>query len=251
MRAAKPQPHLDANRTLIPEAAQRPSFDGYPYLLTRLLPGLHHVIVLPGEISSLQLVELAEQQFEANKLDMCLVLSSERCVYYRPGADAKLSTTLPTGGAIVGGRLKLWRVVFPSPETLHRQLRLACRIAAARGKAADLVGDLTKGGREATAREIERLAGSQSDGAPRGLSRCTECREYRGECLDPGPQFAWMLTRVHCGCDNDNLCARCGRRLHSRKLNANYFDDAARQVWHVPGFFAMAHICPKGREEER
>ncbi len=113
-----------------------------------------------------------------------------------------------------------------------------------------MLGDLTKRGREATASEIERLIGCRPDGAPRGLSRCPQCGEYRGECLDPSPQFTWLIVRVCCRCENDNLCARCGERLHSRRLNADYFDERDGHIWHVPGFCAMSHRCSDERRGE-
>jgi hypothetical protein len=106
-----------------------------------------------------------------------------------------------------------------------------------------LMGDLTKGGRDATSAERLRLGGRNSRGWPRGLTRCPTCGEPRGECLDPAPQFQGKRMRVDCRCAAQNRCAGCGHRLSSRKLNANYYDPADDTIWHVPGFAAFAHTC--------
>jgi hypothetical protein len=55
--------------------------------------------------------------------------------------------------------------------------------------------------------------------------------------------------RVHCGCNNDNRCARCGERLAEWKLNANYYDERDGHIWHVPGFSALSHRCASVPDE--
>ena len=55
-----------------------------------------------------------------------------------------------------------------------------------------------------------------------------------------------LVVRVHCRCENDIRCARCGALFGGRKLNANNFDPADRTVWHVPGFAALEHRCSSG-----
>jgi len=103
---------------------------------------------------------------------------------------------------------------------------------------------LTKGGREATADDVARLAGVGHDGRPRGLKRCVTCGEWRGRCLDPAPNFFCQVMAVHCRCQNDNRGAACGHLLSERKLNANYYDPTDGQIWHVPGFSGLYHRCP-------
>jgi hypothetical protein len=107
-----------------------------------------------------------------------------------------------------------------------------------------MFGDLTKGGRDATADEVGRLAGAGPEGRPRGLERCPTCEEWRGRCLDPSPTFVCKVMTVHCGCQNDNRCAACGGFLYERKLNANYYNARDGQIWHVPGFCGFRHRCP-------
>ncbi len=118
------------------------------------------------------------------------------------------------------------------------------KVAPGRATFEIIIGGQTKGGRPATPKERARLAGRQPNGVPNGLRRCPTCGEWRGSCLDPNPLFAGLVVRVHCRCDNDSLCPRCGRRLYERKINANYYDEGDSQVWHVPWFMAMKHRCP-------
>jgi hypothetical protein len=121
---------------------------------------------------------------------------------------------------------------------------------AVRKRGGVLMGDLTKDGRPATAEEIRHLHGTNDDGSPRGLVRCTECGDYRGICLDPGEQFSGHLMKVHCRCENHNRCARCGARLRERRLNANYCDRRERSVWHMPAFVGLRHKCARGTKHQ-
>ena len=129
-------------------------------------------------------------------------------------------------------------------ELQARQGRLDALVLAHRRKGGYILGDLTKGGREATADEVGRLAGAGPEGRPRGLESCPTCGEWRGRCLDPSPTFVGKVMTVHCGCQNDNRCAACGGFLYERKLNANYYNPRDGQIWHVPGFSGFRHRCP-------
>ncbi|MFC2168400.1 hypothetical protein ACFLRW_05385 [Acidobacteriota bacterium] len=104
-------------------------------------------------------------------------------------------------------------------------------------------GDLTKGGRDATFKEIQHLEGFQDGGIPNGLSSCKTCKDWFGQCLDPNPEFYGKIMRVYCRCENDNLCAFCGGKLDERKLNANLLGPDG-SVLHKPGFAAFKHVCP-------
>ena len=105
-------------------------------------------------------------------------------------------------------------------------------------------GDPAKGGREANADDVARLAGAGTNDVPRGLECCPTCGEWRGRCLDPSPEFFFKVMTVHCRCANDNRCAACGLLLYKRKLNANYYDPRDGKIWHVPGFDGLGHQCP-------
>jgi hypothetical protein len=224
MALSLPDPTFDAESTrrLYPRL---PLFEGFPYLVTRVMPAMYHVTLLPAAASELELVLLARTQWRANRLETCLVT----------------------------GLLKPTRLWADAAELQARQGRLDALVATHRRKGGYLLGDLTKGGREATADEVGRLAGTGPEGRPRGLERCPTCGEWRGRCLDPSPTYVCKVMTVHCGCQNDNRCAACGGFLYERKLNANYYEPRDGQIWHVPGFSAFRHRCPapiRDRDEE-
>ena len=218
------------------------TFDGYPYLITRVVPTLYHLILLPAEATPDTLRGLARSQVRANRLPTCLVLGNDLCLYLIPEGGETISPDIPSGGVFVTDRL-------PPPQPFQLSAELAARrqwlqaFLATGPRPGFLCGDLAKGGRPATPDEQGRLNGRNPQGVPNGLERCLVCGEWQGECLDPGEQFAGKLMRVHCRCANWNRCARCGGPLYTRRLNANYFDPADGQIWHVPGFCAFSHAC--------
>jgi hypothetical protein len=228
-------------------AGSLPLYDGFPYLVTRLVPSLSHIIPLPDAFDEWSLRSLARHQALCNQLATCLVLDVDRA-WYLDGAGAEsLTTDPPRGGIVMCDRL------LPSPGlaqgswwTEHsRRLRdyVEQRTAVSQGRY--LLGDLTKGGRPATEREHRALAGTTSEGVPRGLVQCSTCAEWKGECLDSrgGKDDSPLIVTVACRCDNANRCAACLGLLAERKLNANYFNAADGGIWHVPGFSACSHRC--------
>ena len=92
-----------------------------------------------------------------------------------------------------------------------------------------MFGDWAKGGRPATEEETSQLAGTQEDGVPKGLTRCTVCGEWKGECLDPNPLFEGLVMTCHCLCDAD-LCSRCGHPLYKWKLGASFYDETDGRI---------------------
>jgi hypothetical protein len=134
-------------------------------------------------------------------------------------------------------------VVHQTPRSLARQRRLDAVNGRYRRKGGYILGDLTKGGREATADEVGRLAGAGPEGRPRGLERCPTCGEWRGRCLDPSPTFVCKVMTVHCTCQNDNRSAACGGFLYERKLNATYY-NARPDLGTCPASRASAIIAP-------
>jgi len=219
-----------------------PLFDGFPYFIVRVVKVLRHVTLLPADSSRARLEDLAHRQWEANRLDTCLVVSEDLALYLC--ADGRMTPTsqLPRGGVLVTGRLRP-PDELPIPREVARRSRALARfIERTRPREGYLMGDLTKGGRAATLDELVRLEGRQPGGVPRGLLRCPACQGWTGECLDPSPQFRGQVMRVHCRCENNNRCARCRDPL-AWKLNANYYDEADGQIWYVPGFVALSHRC--------
>ena len=243
MALSVPDPTYDAESTrwLYPNLSL---FEGFPYLVTRVVPAMYHLILLPAAARELELILLARTQWRANRLEVCLVTSVERAWFISADGRDELAQTPPRGGTLVTCLLKPARPLSDTAELQARQRQLDALVEAHRRKGGYLLGDLTKGGRDATADEVGRLAGAGPEGRPRGLECCPTCGEWRGRCLDPSPTFVCKVMTVHCGCQNDNRCAACGGFLYERKLNANYYDARDGQIWHVPGFCGFRHRCP-------
>ncbi len=220
-----------------------PRFDGFPYLITRVVPGFYHIIVLPARQSIERYRGLLRRQGEANRLETGLVLDARTAWFWSLDGGVTQTDQPPTGGVIVTDRLQPSEAFDRTPDLSARRARLE-RFTKARNPGGHLHGDLTKGGRPATPEERNRLAGNRSNGIPGGLERCPQCRDWRGQCLDPSPNFAGMVMQVYCRCENDNRCARCELPLAERRLNANYYRESDGQIWHVPGFVGLSHCCP-------
>jgi len=242
-------PNLSSSRPITHpqlEALKLPACDGFPYIWTRVVAALYHLVLLPRTYEVKLLQHIAQRQVSANRLPTCLVLGENECYYYTPDGGESRESSIPRGGFVVSGKLQLC-VQLEQDDDLHaRQRRLFIYEAERNGTTPGcLFGDLTKGGRDATVDEQLHLAGRGQNGVPTGLARCANCGEWAGECLDPSPVFKGKVMRVHCLCENDNRCAACGGLLHARKLNANYFEKSDGQIWHVPGFSGLSHRCPE------
>ena len=78
-----------------------PRFDGFPYLITRVVPGLYHIIVLPARQSIERYHELFRRQGEANQLETSLVLDARTAWFWSPDGGLARTSQPPTGGIIV------------------------------------------------------------------------------------------------------------------------------------------------------
>ena len=224
-----------------------PCFDGWPFIWTRVSPGLYHLILLPACKSETWMREIATTQRRLNDLPTILVLGPDRALSL-DGEWKGDPIPVPLGGILAHGQLEAFDVIRDTPELAERRERLETICSRQKGF---LMGDLTKGSRPATPEELKDLAGRQDSGAPAGLTKCGECGEWRGECLDPGDTFSGRVVTASCRCDNRNLCARCRRPLDLRKLNSNFFKVSDGHIWHSPGFAALAHSCPDSHKEKR
>jgi hypothetical protein len=226
------------------KALNLPTFESFPYLTTRVIPALYHLALLPRSFEPELLRHIAQRQVEANKLQTCLVFGSDDCIYYEIDGTGFPSDGIPRGGHVTFGQLHLC-VEFGNDDELQVRQRLLAAYVEERNRAGGyLVGDgMARGAHDATPDEQFRLAGRQTGRVPRGLDQCPTCGEWAGECLDPIPKLKGKVVRVHCLCENDNLCAASGGLLYAHKLNANYFEKSDGQIWHVPGFCSLSHRC--------
>jgi len=237
-----------SNASMALPSDEVPVFDGFPYLATRIVDSLHHILLLPRSWDIDHLIAFAQKQVRANRLPACLTLTESLCIYFREDGDAWQSNNVPRSATVTSGKLEPAEPIPDSAELAIRQMKLILREEAGNeGETAYILGDLTKAGRFPTPVEEERLAGTHAGNVPKGLWPCPRCGEWRGECFDTF--IRELIVRVHCVCENDNLCAGCGERLHSRKLNANHFEPADGKIWHTPAFSGFHHRCAikKGR----
>ena len=180
----------DPNATPI-DTSELPLFDGFPYLTTRIVPALYHITLLPADTPETTLLELAQAQASANRLDTCLVLHPRLAVFFWPDGRVTRTDTPPRGGALLSNRLALPVDLRQSRELSERQLRLDRIVAHGQKTGGHIIGNLSKGGHRATAAELEQLRGRGSERAPHGLERCTECDDWRGVCLDSLRDLRW------------------------------------------------------------
>ena len=243
-------------RTLILPAVER------PYLMVEIVATLYHLTVLPAEFGDDALEAVARAQVQANRLAACLVLGERRVLAIDAEGIERPETEVPFRlfghwiSAAVTGRLKTASPLPATDDLLRRQTSLEAAIKEYPARRAEVlrqrgmlpsadfvVGDLTKGGRDATPDEFQTLSGRQTSGVPIGLVLCADCGLWKGQCLDPSPDFSGKVMHVACRCENRNRCARCGGTLYRFRLNANYYDPREDAVVHVPGFSGLSHRC--------
>ena len=239
-------PAQEVKSVSINQGEQLPFFKGYPYLAISIVSSLVHINLLSAEQNNLEwLCSLAQAQTDANKFEVCLVLDDYLGVYFSSTRKPHFSEQIPMGGIFMTNRLRLSVDQPPGEDLLRRERGLDSLIESTSLKSGFLLGDLRKGGREATQEELVSLHGIQENGLPKGLVICPFCGDYRGECIDPSPIMKGLVVRVSCYCENDNLCAYCGGKLYQRKLNANYYNTEDGGIWHVPSFGGLSHRCPE------
>src|SRR6266446_10326318 len=194
-----------------------------PYLVVEIVAALYHLTVRPAELPEDDLNAIARAQVQANRLAACLVLGERRVLAIDAEGIERPETEIPFRlfghwiSAAVTRRLRTARPLPPTDEVLRRQTALEAAIREYPARRAEVlrqrgmlppadfvVGDLTKGGRDATPAELQALSGRQSSGVPVGLVLCGDCRFWKGQCLDPSPEFSGKMMRVYCRCENRN-----------------------------------------------
>ena len=226
-----------------------PLFKGFPYILTHFTGCLYHMILLPQENGqqASHHIGIARHQAQANQLPTWLVLSENQALFFDAGLCLPVAVTIPRPRSIVFGKLITQEVIPEEREILIRYLSLCLHAHFLHGDGPALyVGDLTRGGHPASDAEVDQFSGRRPNGVPRGLRQCAVCQGWYGVCLDT--TVPHLLVSVHCRCQNDNRCARCGQLLYGFKLNSNYFLESDGGIWHVPGFAAIKHRCPQAVE---
>jgi hypothetical protein len=111
-----------------------PLFEGFPYLVTRVVPAMYHVILLPADGRELELVLLARTQWRANRLETCLVTGGDQAWFISADGRDALAQTPPRGGTLVTGLLKPARRWAETAELQARQRRLDAVVEGYRRK---------------------------------------------------------------------------------------------------------------------
>src|SRR5437899_1776295 len=153
-----------------------------PYLVVEIVAGLYHFTVLPADPPDDDLIAVARAQVQANRLDACLVLGGRRVLAMNAEGTERLVAEIPFRllghwiSAAVTRRLRTARPLPPTDEVLRRQTALEAALKEYPARRAEVlrqrdmlppadfvVGDLTKGGRDATPAELAALSGRQSN----------------------------------------------------------------------------------------
>jgi hypothetical protein len=222
-----------------------PFFEGFPYLLTRLIPALYHILVLPADWERERLLEAARYQAWANRMETCLALSPTQALYVGTTGKEAWHSDVPRGGIILCDGLRTG-VCLPKTNELWERQEALRAFAKQRNPGGYLVGDIRDAKndvREATEQEIRRYEGNQANGVPLGLMSCPTCGEWKGHCLHRPEEDPPLVVRVRCRCENDTLCARCLFPFAERRVNSIHFSVQDNRIWHVPGFTALGHKC--------
>jgi len=227
----------------------------WPYIITKLAPTIYNLTVIPNIQDHEKLIELVFGQLKTNGLESCFVFCEKQSIYLKD-KTASISEDRPSGGIILSNKLllsiELEKYIDSDPTYKKRcnKLKKYCEAETDNGY---LLGDLTKGGRDATKDEIDELSGENLNhkGVPKGLKLCSTCNMFKGVCLDPSENFKNQIMTVYCDCDNHNRCAKCLELFYSKKLYSNYYDPKDNVIWHVPGFRALSHECLFGLNQNQ
>jgi hypothetical protein len=217
-------------------------FRGYPYLATYIGSKVYHLMLLPSSVPAKDLLEITAEQTRRNCLNNCLVLNDRTFLYIDVDPEASIYWP-PYSTNFVAHKLFPCIEFFLDEEYRQRDRWLHQFVDGSRGED-HLLEDPKKGGRPAIQDELKKLAGRSREGVPQGLSKCTRCGGWFGECLDTRREFSSQVLKVYCRCQNNNYCASCGEPLAEFKLNANHYVQDGDEIIFTPEFRALNHICP-------
>lgn len=219
------------------------TFNSFPYLSTRVLPALYNINLYPSGWSESDLVELARHQVAANKLPTCLVLSWSRGLWFDGAGGERWNSLIPKGGAILHGKLKAPHGYTLEEGVGERSKYLDEFSSASLRGGGYLVGDPENCVRDATPEDVQ-LGELKNNIIPHGLTECHVCGDLKGECFYPESEcYGDKVWKVRCRCENDNLCAACGKPLFNHKLDSCYFNENTNRILHVAGYLALNHGC--------
>lgn len=218
-----------------------PGFEGVPYLATRLEPDLFHLLLLPARWPLYSQLNVAFRQAEANRLPTYFLMSCDSCLWLQPNGGVVPARAEPRDVGITFGKLQPCEPLALDVESIDRTAALREFLRAQGDR---MIGcDPNQGGWAPSEEEARVLGAPATGGVPPGLSRCEECGEWRGECLDPKRVADPLVLPVACPCENDNRCARCSEPLFERALQCNWYDEDDGSLRYVPGFHALDHVC--------
>ena len=226
------------------------AFGGFPYLVTRIAAGFHHVLLLPA-LEEPSLLEAARAQWTANRLRTCLCLDWERSFFLDENCEPDPANFVPYASLTLTGRLRLTPIRHEQPRPDGRAEQLAQFIETVGYPPAKrvgyILGDTLPNGREASRDELKSLSGRGPTGAPFGLLPCETCGEYRGTCLYPAPDRKRLIVQVTCLCLNETRCAACGVPFSNRQLGSNMYNLEEDTIWQLSAISALGHQCRADR----
>jgi hypothetical protein len=220
------------------------TFQGFPYLSTRIFPALYNINLYPRKLPELEVIALARQQVRANKLPACLALGWNCGLWFDGGGYEAWRNYIPNGGAILNGRLKALQTFPDDDKDLARRNRLLDELSSkSLSGGGYLVGNPENCVRNATPEDagVGKLRGKI---IPQSLAVCEQCGELEGECFYPESEcHNGKIWKVTCRCENDNLCAACGGPLFHHKLDSCFYDGESGRILHVVGYCVLSHKC--------
>lgn len=217
-------------------------FEGFPYLITRVVPVLYHILPLSELNDRDELIAIGRNQVLANRMESAVVLGPEEAYSISEEGSVGERSRAPRGGILLCGHLEPGVTPSPTADFQRRQAKLQVYVER-ENPGGYMNGDSTHGARKATVMDRARLSWRVGTRLPAGLSTCDTCGKARGEDLWRSPKGGTWVRPVHCDCGNWNRCARCGEVLNEHRLNGNYYRREDGRVWHTPGFSGLSHAC--------